>query len=553
MKDRYKYVDKLIFLKVPVINTKPESVPLSSIDTLVFAYLQHRLRKNGGATLSTVAKSLRLDRASSKRSLGLLVGLGLAVLEEKQFKATEPLQPAKEWFQTQKNANGQWFEQLVYDRVFLPRTSSTLTIRTNLLFWHLVRLGEEVRGMPDCLQVGNSGKKYPRYLTDTYLAKAIRCERKTIRSGLKRLSDLGLIQCRKRAKGFAVAISSLKDHVGLWRDKWNKKKVVNQPPLSVKELFGVPSSAVSEPESSPLNGILKRLRGYGVKGKLAEELVALIMDNEIPPGEWMSRLKQASEDQKANNEAGKSKGEHCGYLFRYMIREYVKQMELQREGNPVTHYQTAEEMFMKNALGGLRMTGEAKALLNIAIKKESLPFEDGRSIPCPISHQSVTQAAKDARDNWSDFKARILAQVFNGTLEEAKGCVWIEMWMTAEQEEPLPQPDNSPLKALGLNIGQCDAVRDRVRMWWGSADTAHAIRRADMIVKIAAWQSGQCKAKHSWDRVTQAVEHLREAMERSAIEEDDEVPSEDTYSVIPQRIIDLGNLWKERCKNPSVA
>jgi hypothetical protein len=392
--------------------------------------------------------------------------------------------------------------------------------------------------MPGNLQVGNSENKYPRYLTDNYLARAIHCERKTIRTGLRRLESLGLLRCVKREKGFAVGIFPIGNHIGLWRETWDDRKGDDIKPLTVGELFDVPSVAVSEPERTLRAGILKRLKRSGITGSLAEELVALISDNLVPFEEWQGLLKKSATRHARNKEEGKAQANHCGFLLTRMLTEWVQTSKLRAADAEATHVITAEEIQMNDALTSLRVSDEARELLRIGIKWDSLHYRDGRLIPCPITYESVTSAAKEANGIWSVFKTSILDQVFKGSRQDADGCQWLKAWMMAE---PLPEKDDGPLEAMGLGRWECGEVRRKLHYWFRDDGDAESIRAGNFLVKVAAWQSTTVQGKKPLDRVLNALQELEDILTNREQQNDDPVDAQ--AEEIPQRIKNLGKRW----------
>ena len=229
---KYSQIEKRPHLLVPVLAAIQTRPAITCYDSLVYGYLLFLSKKGNSSTRSAIAKSLRLDRASTIRSLARLSDLGLVRITNVRIEAMEPTGQAHKLFMYRKDAEGDWQGRFVYDRVWLPKKPSDLPVRANLLFWRLYRIGYSVKGLPGHLVVGGNPKKIPTYLTGEYLSRAIQCDPKTIRSSLKRLRDLGLITVFKREQGFVIGIRPLGDNVKLWRKRWTEGKTTPRPSRS---------------------------------------------------------------------------------------------------------------------------------------------------------------------------------------------------------------------------------------------------------------------------------------------------------------------------------
>src|SRR5690606_38289719 len=130
-----------------------------------------------------------------------------------------------------------------YIQTKVARRSVGLTVKTNALYWLLVRLARPVERLSTHLAIAPSVGSVPKKIKATYLVRALRFDPETVASALDTLERIGLIRRVKLRGGyFAVGIPPLTDEQrSWWRDRENSESV------GLKELFGLPSPLAAAP------------------------------------------------------------------------------------------------------------------------------------------------------------------------------------------------------------------------------------------------------------------------------------------------------------------
>ena len=491
MKMKYEDMDQRPFLLVPVIHERENDVPIDAIGSLVLGYLLHRARLGKDASRTAIATSLRLDKKATNRAVEILLR-GAAEEDHGKIRAVELTGVAMRWFRFKKpSKHDAWHERFVYDRVFLPRSSSTLSVRTNRLFWHLVKLGHPVERMPGYLQVGGQSGKIPKYLTDVYLAKGQGCSRGTIARSLRRLVGLGLLTIQPIEENrFAVGIPPIGTKANFWRETWNGRAAREKPVVEVtaESLFGVPSGEALEPSVCCDAGAALYMRAMGIKGRVAEEIVTMIVKNEIPPRHWRPLLEEADRDHNRNleDQPGKFKVKHCGFLFKSMLADHIEKERLRCLVAGERSLMTLAETEAESLLVSLRVTTEGKRLLREAVRAEHFELRDGRVVPCWLNWSKVVDVLKTAAKDFQVFKLRIAGHIFKGRPDSA----WYDAWMKLEQ---IPVQEDTPLENKNLDSKDRTAVRRHAtqiaeRKYGASEVVAHAHLVNDLI-RLACWQT----------------------------------------------------------------
>lgn len=491
MKMKYEYMDQRPFLLVPVIHEREKDVPIDAIGSLVYGYLLYRARKGEDASRTAIATSLRLDKKATNRAVEILLR-GAAEEGHGRIRAVEPRGEARKWFRLkEQGAHDEWHERFVYDRVYLPRSSSTLSVRTNRLFWHLVKLGQPVGRMPGYLQVGGQSGKIPKYLTHTYLANGQGCSRGTIARSLRRLKALGLLTIQLTEENqFVVGIPPIRANARFWRGTWNGRTRREKPVVEVtaESLFGVPSGEALEPGLALDGQAGLQLRALGIKGRVAEEIMMLIVKNEIPWRQWEAMLAEADRDHNRNleDQPGKFKVKHCGFLFKSMLADHIEKENLggliDARRSPMSH----SEMDADSLLGPLRMTPEGKRLLREAVKAEHLELRDGRVVPCWLNWSKVVDVLKATGKDFVAFKKEIAAKIFKGKADS----VWYDAWMALEQ---IPIQDDTPLEKKKLDAKDRNLVRVHAAMIakrkYGEGEEVARKHLANDLILLGCWQT----------------------------------------------------------------
>jgi hypothetical protein len=491
MKKKYEDMDQRPFLLVPVINESGNDVPIDAIGSLVYGYLLYRARKGEDASRTAIATSLRLDKKATNRAVEILLR-GAAEEDHGRIRVVEPRGEARKWFRLkEQGARDEWFERFVYDRVYLPRSSSTLSGRTNRLFWHLVKLGQPVDRMPGYLQVGGQSGKTPKYLTHKYLAKGQGCSRGTIARSLRRLVGLGLLTIQRIGENqFVVGIHPISTKASFWRETWNGRTRREKPVVEVtaESLFGVPSGEALEPSVCGDAGAALYIRAMGIKGRVAEEIVTMIVKNEIPPRHWRTLLEEADRDHKRNleDQPGKFKVKHCGFLFKRILADHIEKERVRcfvaGERSPMT----LAEMEANSLLLPLRMTMEGKGLLRAAVKAEHLELRDGRVVPCLLSWGKVVEVLKAVEKDFMAFKTGVAARIFKGKVDSA----WYDAWMNLEQ---IPIQDDKPLEEKKLEAKDRTLVRVHAtriaERKYGESEVVARAHLVNDLIRLACWQT----------------------------------------------------------------
>jgi Mn-dependent DtxR family transcriptional regulator len=522
------------FLKVPVLHERRAAKDLGAIDCLVYGYLLFLVRKGNQASQSKVCETLRLDRQSTKRSLGRLQHYGLVQVSGGMYSALDP--QGSNVFRVLEKGKGEWWDRLIYDRVYLPQSSLKLTVRANLLFWHLVRMAEEVERMPGYLRLGGHSN---RFYTHTYWATALGCDRKTAGTSMEKLSKYGLIQMTKYHKGYAIGIFPLKKNAQLWRDHWQKKPKV-APPLTAKELFAVPSPAIVEAADNGYARVFRILRKHQVTGGLANELAQVIVEEDMDSSVWIPMLKKAVADNYANWEDGKTPHQHGGFLFKYVLYDSLRARAAARRDNGYVRYTTSDEMRMTDALSELKIGQRHWELLKNVLAQDCLHTDDGALIPCPLDYETVTELAKKAKGSASTFKKLIVNQLVGHDERDANKVGWIRKWQQKEGEE---FQDNSMLETLGVCGWQCEDMRKHVMYCLTgqpAQDTGKRVGQVNAILKVACWQVGVVEKHVLADRLRQRIEELVAVVAPKTAKQGDD---EDRHGEISARTKDIGQQW----------
>lgn len=489
------------FLKVPVINESSDS-PVDAVAALVYGFLLYRLRckdpDRRASSRTAIAKHLRLDRKAVNRTVALLLMGGLASECDGKVTAMKPSGQSCDWFRTRKaNTSGDWSDGFVYDKVFLPRSSTVLSLRTNILFWHLVRLSKPVEGMPGYFQAGGFAGSPVKRLSTKYLAKGLGCDRRTASRAVKRLRALGLItinQRKWRGKSyFVVGIPPIGTNACLWRSSWKSSKDEGPPDLEItaEELFGVPSAVVLEPALPYDEGAGLTLMAYGIRGKIADKILTKIIKYRINPPVWKKLLAEASRDHERNNEEKLTDGnvKHCGFLLEYMLAEYVKQNLAQHQiaRQPRDH----NEMNATDLLSGMRLTRNLHELLRTAINAESLPLRGGGCIPCRLNWEVVHGVLRKEGTTFESFQKEVAAYIFSDKRGQPASD-WYDAWM-AERQIPPFRP--APMTARGFDSKDQRHIRIHAEIVAGGIvgknNEAEFNTLLNSLIQLGCWQASR--------------------------------------------------------------
>lgn len=515
MKTKYEVMGDKPFLHIPVIDERPATVAVDGLDMMIYGFLLYRLG-NKDPALRSVARTalstkLRIDKKAVDRSVAILVSGGAVAETNGRVSAVAPTGTALTWFRFQKNAAGKdWRERFIYDRVYLPRAHTAISIKTNLLFWHLMKLGHAVDRMPGYFRVGGHPASPGFYLSAEYLAKGLRCDRKTISRGIARLKQLGLITVQpKGPRSFVVGIPPIGAKANLWRDGWGTtpRSDESNVEITAESLFGLHSQDALVAADDYDRGIGAYMRAFGIKGKVIEKIKTKIIKYQIPPREWESMVATAGRDHKKNQEEkpGQFTAKHCGHLFSYMLDEHVKQQRAQAciaKGSPPRTY---DKMQADELLVRLRVTTKAERLLRQAVQAEYLELRNGACVPCRLNWETVATTLQAADGGFAAFKEAIAGRIF-GSGPRHPDCEWYDAWMAIEQ---IPLPDDSPMEALRLDAGERTRIRTHAKKIAGEIyanreDEAAVAHLTNDLVRLGCWQA----SSPSWHAVNESISNI---------------------------------------------
>jgi len=494
MKTKYADMEKMPFVQVPVIDERPEDCPLDALDALVYGYLVYLAKKGNGTSRTKIATSLRLDKKAVDRAVSILIAGGAVAEDGRTVKAVEPSGASAAWFRLLNEPTGEaWYERFVYDRVYLPRSSTAISVKTNYLYWHLVKLGVPVTGMPGCLQVGGEADGYPPYLTIEYLAKAIRVYRKTVSRSIKALGELDLVRVQYLdRKRFVCGLPPIGARSNLWRTSWNRRGETLAPSaITAESLFGLPSSSALKPDiHHQAGGAGRYIRSYGIRGEVAEQIVTKIVKHRIGRQDWQPMLEKVHRDHERNKveKPGKYKTEHCGNLFNHELGKYVLTREARIDVHGDPSPRSGYEMQARSMLADLRLPNEMYALLNHALVSESLKVQEGKSVPCRLHWEDVLAVLKDAKGDFGAFKLGVVKSI--GLTASNHQCDWYDSWM---RMEPMPTYDDTPMTALGLDGNAKSYLRmstSRIaESKHGEDDVAGCTHLVNNLIGLGCWQA----------------------------------------------------------------
>lgn len=494
MKTKYADMEKMPFVQVPVIDERLEDCPLDALDALVFGYLVYLAKKGNGTSRTKIATSLRLDKKAVDRAVSILIEGGAVVEEGRTVMAIEPTGASQVWFRLLKEPTGeQWYERFVYDPVYLPRSSTAISVKTNLVYWHLVKLGVPVMGMPGCLQVGGDPNGHPPYLTIEYLAKAIRVYRKTVSRSMKALRELDLVRVQYLDRNrFVCGLPPIGTRSNLWRTSWNQVGgTVASPAVTAESLFGLPCTSALKPDIHyEAGGAGRYIRAYGIRGKVAVQIVTKIIKHRIEWREWQSILERAHRDHERNKveKPGQYQVEHCGNLFKFMLEEYVRTREARLDVHGDRSSMSDDQTQARRMLADLRVPREMYALLNHALASESLELQDGKCVPCTLHWEDVLAVVTEAQGDFEAFKQGVVKSI--GLTVRKRQCNWYDSWM---KMEPMPTYDPSPMVSRGLD----SKSRSNLRMHAtfiaeqkvGKEDTDGVTHLVNDLIRLGCWQA----------------------------------------------------------------
>ena len=525
MKTKYEDMGDRPFLLVPVFDERVRNCPLDSVGALVYGYLLF-LRRNKKPDRRCVCRtriglSLRLDKKAVDKAVRGLIEGGLVVEAAGRVQAAEPRDDSPCWFRRQARWKGEWYEGFVYDRVFLPHSSTTLSVKTNHLFWHLVRIGFPLQCMPGYHMAGGHPNEPPRYLTREYLARGLNCCPRTVSRGLERLRQLRLISIQQLSRNrFVVGIPPINESAVLWRDEWKKTSRESEvtPEVTARSLFAVPSAERLTPADETQKEVWLFARSQGIRGKLLEEIITKVVKYRVSPREWKPLLKLAAKIHAENKEKDPERfsASHCGFLFKTMLEDLIEQQAAHKEvvGEYLGRPESLPEMESRLYMANLRMTPMANRLVRRAVTEEQLPLRNGGCVPCRIGWDDVYEITKVAKKDYEMFRHRIASRIFDfgqGNVD----CEWYDAWMSQEQ---IPEWNDSPLVRLGLRPSDFDRLRGvaekLVKTVIDHDDVVRIRMAADMLIKSGCDEAAGNTADDLTRAITDVFHRVRAACEK---------------------------------------
>lgn len=510
MERKYQDMVGRPFVQVPVIDERSKDAPLDALGTLVYGLLLYKLgskdRQETRMARTAISRELRLDKKAVDRAVAILSDGGLVREDGHKLEAVQPSGPSERWFRYNANTtDSEWWRRFIYDRVYLPRSSTVLSVKANALFWHLVKLGQPVDRMPGYLWVEGHPNGPLKYLSATYLANGLRCYRRTVARGLARLVELGLIKIqRKNSSSIVVGIPPIGTKANLWRDSWGGGRTAGSRNVEItaESLFGVPSREMLVPSTLYDAGASRYIRAYGIRGSISEQIVTKIVKHRIEAREWQCLLDEADRIHKTNRaeDPEKYRSVHCGDLFKYMLDEYVAKRTAKTSIGSFSPW-TASEMEADELLSRLRITKDARILLRYALKHEQLELRTGGCVPCRLSWDHVLDVLKRSGSNFDSFKREIAGFIFSRQ-DSSCGCDWLDQWMALE---PIPLPNDSPMDELGLSTKAKSGLRSYAEIMARSRyddDIVNQGHWVNNMIRLACWQAASRSEASVEDSIT---------------------------------------------------
>jgi hypothetical protein len=230
------------------------------------------------------------------------------------------------------------------------------------------------------------------------------------------------------------------------------------------------------------------MRAYGIKGRVAEEIVTKLVKHQIERQYWQPLLVKAKRDHDNNceEEPGKYEVKHCGCLFKHMLQDFIEERYARRRISGGREPWGASEMEASGLLSGMRLTEEANKLLRYAVRNEQLELRDGGCVPCRLNWDGVLAVLKREDKDFTAFKQGIADLIFSKPAD----CEWYERWMAIEQ---IPAQDDSPMVALKLDHRARGMIRTHAktvaRPIHGEEDVVAHKHLVNNLIRLGCWQT----------------------------------------------------------------
>jgi predicted transcriptional regulator len=190
------------------------SCPLSLINNIVYSWVVYRARVGAGATAAEIARNTRLQRSKTvAKSVRKLLELKLICTNGRRYHAE---QPPEDWFVYSKR-EGPWYTRLVYWRMLMRTQTNPLTATHAALLSMLY-----AKQLRDGMTVTAGVKQ---------LASLLHVTAKTVRTGLKRLEEVGFIK-----DGSLIPPQEIPEYDGCWWREAPPQKRSSQAPVELTQL-----------------------------------------------------------------------------------------------------------------------------------------------------------------------------------------------------------------------------------------------------------------------------------------------------------------------------
>ncbi len=419
------------FLLVPALNHKIQDHPLKYMDSLVYGLLIYRTRRSKRERVAGIKNRLGIDRITARSSLKKLLDLGCVKQHPDGYEAVEPQGNYRCLFTWKKKPQRSWHSQFSYDKTFLPVQDSGLTSIQNAIYWRLVSLSVPAEGGCGHLMIGPGARV--QSISNQYLAKGLRCSRKTVASGLKVLQAQEMIHVHEVKKGrrYCVGIHPIAQHVGKWRGAGERK----EQDLCFEELFGQASNSPAKPDISYRPRILALLIEEGIPSKTAEEVAALVQAYVIPDADLKKILYQVRRDHLRNRNRNPNLPVDCGRLLLAELRKRGEAGEWRMYEGFTSTTMSLPEMQTLEFLNSVKACSEAWFLLRRLNTDRFVELSTGGRLPVVFDWDHVRDLAQAAGRNFSMFRDAVADLLFSPTNKMESD--WLNCWTQCDVVPPI--------------------------------------------------------------------------------------------------------------------
>lgn len=436
-----------IFHLVPALNHNLGQHPLKYTDSLVYGFLVYCSRKNKTASVATICSRLGLDRSAVSAIVERLLGMNMIAKKTGGYVAIQPPADRLQLFTLKKKKAKCWQSQFVYDRTYIPTEESKLSPLQNALFWRLVSLAVPASGNCGYLMIGPGANVSS--VCCKYLAKGLRCSRKTVSRALKELEKRNIIHVASinpKSRRLAIGILPIDTYVSLWRTKAPKE---GERELSFEDLFGKPSNKTPEKEILYRPKIINKITGAGIPSGTAEEIAGLVNRFFIPTQDLTALINQAKRDHARNRKRRPELPDHCGRLLLSEIQRRGEAGEWRMYTDLSSSVMYLPEINLQEYLHSLNVCSEAWRLINQLSTDQSVELNTGGRLPVSFSWDDCWRLAQSAKNDFPKFRDDLVSQLFPGGSPPRSD--WLSSWCDCDvipQLDPWPS-DDIPLPYKG--------------------------------------------------------------------------------------------------------